>query len=329
MKFIFAVLFSAALNLSAASFDAPLSPSSGVALSAPTPLLHSFYIRGAGGIQFCPWDDVQRLGTSRILLGGGVATGEVGVGYVNPGGLGLELLASTLNFDGYFAVPTYRGSSRGVIDRPMMHILGLGLGAGRSLDSGNLEFKFTSFLCYRMEQMLGPKFSLGLQFGYLWAEREIAFNRNPYGPTTSLKFNYSGPNIKLTLAGWLKAPFMSEQDQRALDLRHERIRQKLFLRARRIEKRMSPAFAASLEAQEAGDRFMADGKPLPACDAYESALRSNPQSSPAWKGLGDAEHALENDKEALKAYEKALELSPKDSKLRELVEKFRAEIGKE
>jgi hypothetical protein len=60
---------------------------------------------------------------------------------------------------------------------------------------------------------------------------------------------------------------------------------------------------------------------------YKAASQLRPESAPAHQGMGNCHYGLGRKSEALKSYERALDLDPSNSKLSSFVQRLRSEVG--
>ena len=76
---------------------------------------------------------------------------------------------------------------------------------------------------------------------------------------------------------------------------------------------------------EVGKRLTADGKPQEALSHFKEALRANRGFLPAYVAMGDASLKAGDQREAIRTWERALEIAPAPVLLRRLEERYRAE----
>ncbi len=76
---------------------------------------------------------------------------------------------------------------------------------------------------------------------------------------------------------------------------------------------------------EVGKRLLADGKPQEASSHFKESLRANRGFLPAHVAMGDASLKAGDQREAIRTWERALEIAPAPVLLRRLEERYRAE----
>lgn len=76
---------------------------------------------------------------------------------------------------------------------------------------------------------------------------------------------------------------------------------------------------------EVGKRLLADGKPQEALSHFKESLRANRGFLPAHVAMGDASLKAGDQREAIRTWERALEIAPAPVLLRRLEERYRAE----
>ncbi|HXB97988.1 MAG TPA: tetratricopeptide repeat protein, partial [bacterium] len=271
---------------------------------------------------------------------------EFALGYQHPSGLGLELGFGPLPIESVYVMPLYRLSSRGLGTRPALHTFGAQLGWG--IIGGDTAYYYndagnnyldqtvqmdTYTMVYRVEEMLSPRLSLGLELAYHFAWAGVDYTHYDTTTYTNVQehatVNYSGPSVQVTLAAWPVAPFWTSRDQAAVDDLQARREQRIEARLERIEARRAavdsdPAdYASAADAMIAGERGMADRRFQPAEAAFQQATLLAPQDPQAWRGLANAEYALGKHARAYTHYKEALRLSPGDKALREFVDKLK------
>lgn len=310
------------------------------AIHAAAPFEHSAYVRAGLG---------ERLVSA---TGDGPASGmvnaEISLGYQSPTPLGVELALSLSNFDNSSTVglasadtlsiiPTLRIPMNGLFGRNCFHTVGLQIGESYISQSvGNYGGYYSSYdyyqaqtvtygLSYRVEQMLGKRVSLGLDLGYQWA----VYHPTDYAgrPMTNLdgsprSLDYSGPSIKLSLAFWMKRPFISAADQAADVVRHFRVKK----RTRRRPLNDDPNSEVIKNPLQSGDEAMQAKDYLSASTFYKQAAADNAADRWAWQGLGNALYFLGQKRDALEAYERAFSFSQGDEKLQRLIERLGKEL---
>jgi|GEM_PF-2682022 hypothetical protein len=277
---------------------------------------------------------------------------EVALGYQHPSGLGLEVGLTVVPIDAVYAMPLFRVSGPGLGTRPALHTFGVQAGwgtiagqynsyyyyaynSGDNYLAGDANFN-TYAVCYRVEQMLNPRLSLGLELAYHFAWADVSYDH--YDPNTSTTtnlhatLNYSGPSISLTLAAWPVAPFWTAKDQADVDQRQSRRERRLEARLEGIESRRSsrydsaPDYDSATDAKAAGDRAMDNSRFKAAEAAYQQATLLAPGDTQGWRGLANAEYAEGKHARAFTHYKEALRLDPKDKDLRDFVEKLRVRL---
>lgn len=306
------------------------------------PFEQSFYVRtGLGG---------------RQISGGGfknenpdrwIFCPEISMGYQSPTPFGMELGLSTgifnnnstVNLPGLYSLsvmPTLRLPMAGLFGRNCFHTLGLQIGESYFTESVEKQGSYYSSvdyyqaqtviygLCYRVEQMFGRRVSLGLDLGYQWAVYHPADYSgrpamNPDGSQRSLDF--SGPSIKLSLAFWMRRPFISAMDKATDATRRfrkkNRVRRRPRVADQDVEVVKSPL--------RSGDVEMENKNYSEAVNFYQQAVVADPGDRWAWQGLANAQYYLGNRREALEAYERAFAFSNDDEKLRQMIEKLKEE----
>ncbi len=76
---------------------------------------------------------------------------------------------------------------------------------------------------------------------------------------------------------------------------------------------------------EVGKRLLADGKPQEALSHFKESLRANRRFLPAHVAMGDASLKTGDQREAIRTWERSLEIAPAPVLLRRLEERYRAE----
>lgn len=346
----------------------------------PPQLLHSLYLRMNLGYQSYSSGMDERLPAAVLPIDSvdgytesdGAVAAEFALGYQDPSGLGLELGFSASPVSTLYIMPVYRLASSGLGSRPLLHTFGARLGwssiglQGSAYDSYYGSFdsngddsydsldqpppSFRSYaLTYRLEQMLGGRFSLGLDLSYRFVRTDVAMTHHwttvtqlpyPYydvytdhsSPVTRT-FDYSGPSVELTLGLWPARPFWGQADidaQKAVDerrrLRDERRMARLTGRYPAPAAAEAHDFANAADAILVGRAALDSEQPSVAKDAFQQAVLLDPQSAPAWRGLADAEYALALPAKALPHYQRALALKPDDPALGDFIAKLKAKL---
>lgn len=333
------------------------------ALHAEADFGNSMYLRAALGESMLTESNPDGSSAPMNLWSG---SGSLSIGYQSRWLVGLELGLNIDANDEYntvvagspagFAVPTdivylmpcLRLATDGLFGRPSFHTLGFQIGSSSPLGfltsssgaattevNGMTPSLTTYGLCYRVEQMLGQRFSLGLDFTYRWATYQtVEFTAaEPAYDTNGIPvdLNLSGPSVKLTLSFWPGRPFITDADRAADEAR-------LLARRDRLRRRYrSDDFEADPEAEVAdarnlvgqGDILMARQSYAEASVLYLRAIRIDGRSRWAWQGLGNARYYLGRKAAALDAYEEAYGLSQDDQKLKALVERLTNETKDE
>ncbi|HTA17396.1 MAG TPA: hypothetical protein VK786_06600, partial [bacterium] len=289
-------------------------------------------------------------------LGTGVLDFDAAIGYQSPEVIGLEPGFEALPIDTFYGMISARFASPGMGPRPMIHTLGFQVGWSSLSDAsshenyGDYDYDtasgFSSYgVCYRVEQMVSPRVSIGLELAYHVATTSESYTNYTYSGapdyTTTENvvqqtLNYSGPSIKLVLSRWAVPPFMSAEDEEEQQEIQDRREERMQRRRRRRDTDMdvpeapeAPDFASADEALAAGDQFMESGLPLQAKTAYQQATLLAPQNGRAWRGLANSEYSLGEDALAYTHYRQALSLRPDDQALRVFVGKLRLKIQSE
>jgi tetratricopeptide (TPR) repeat protein len=319
-------------------------------------LRHSFNLHLGVGLRWFTHADPSALPLGSAIATDGYGTADTlypaldfSAGYQHPSGLGLEIGVSPEPLQQIYVMPLYRYATRGLGSRPLLQTLGLQVGWAEE-DGGNGSYYDNSAAyylnnqpvqmntyaaCYRLEQMLGARFSLGLELAYHYAVTQAQYTREPYdfsSPSTTVTnvLDYSGPSVKISLGIWPVAPYWTDRDQ-------ARVEDALAQRERRIEERLERIqarrrtvpgsdYATATEAEAAGGRLLDQGKLPEAMDAYEQATLLAPEDSMAWRGLANSEYALGKHARAYTHYKEALRLSPGDQLLRDFVDKLKSRL---
>jgi len=363
-----------ALDQTPAASPRPLetAPASAGTVAQPAipSLNNSMYVHLGLGSRWFPQTDPNTLYFDPLFeglagnseLGTGILDFDAALGFQSAEVIGLELGFEALPIDTFYGMLTARFVGPGMGPRPMIHTLGFQVGwstlSGASSHSNyenavyDTASGFSSYgVCYRIEQMISPRFSFGLEMAYHFASASESYTNTTYSgapdyttteTTVQQNLNYSGPSLKLVISNWATPPFMTEEDvenQRELD---DRRAQRMYRRHRRMETDMdtdmdtdmntdmntaeTPEFSSAAEALAAGDQFMESGLALQAKTAYQQATLLAPQDRRAWRGLANSEYTLGDYELAYTHYRQALSLSPDDQALKAFVEKLRFRI---
>jgi hypothetical protein len=294
------------------------------------------------------FDPIFESYSSGSGLGTGLPSLDVAAGFQSSAVLGLEIgLEAFPDFSAY-AMPTLRLASPGLSERPLLHTLGFQVGWMSMSNATNGGFNggyysssydynaqdFTTYaVCYRVEQMLTTRLSLGLELAYHFGATDVSYvdySRFPYN-TVHEHLDYSGPSLKLILATWPGAPFWTAQDQAGADAVQTRRQRRIDARLARYEALRgrddsAPDYDSAADAKDAGDKAMDAGRFKAAESAYQQATLLAPGDTKAWRGLANAEYAEGKHARAYTHYKEALRLDPKDAELRDFVEKLRVRL---
>jgi len=343
--------------VAAAPQSAPASP----ALDDEA-LQNSFYIHADLGAQtfndssWRPSNDLLATDTYGGTDSNTAALLEMGLGFQGSDGLGVELGFGVSPIDTLYIMPVYRVATGGLGSRPLMHTFGARagwsvLGANTSdydySDShGNYatldnDPGFASYaLCYRLEQMLGSRFSLGLELAYHFARATLGTSHEVYDSSTSgydmvhdaVTFDYSGPSVCISLAVWPARPFWGaadvaqkkEAEARRLARAEARAQRYRLRYATVVEEAPERSYASVDEAVAVGQAALDSEQAPRARTAFQEAVLLDPRSAKAWRGLADAEYALKLRRKALPHYERALALGGPDPSLKAFIAQLRA-----
>lgn len=248
----------------------------------------------------------------------------------------------------FYLMPTLRLPAPGFFSCPSIHTLGVKIASttltGYSSNyltttngyynyySGyhaNFTAQTTTYEAdYRLEQMLGKRFSLGLELGYCWANftpTESDGTRSQRLDGSPLTLDLSGPRVALSLSFWILRPFVIASEDLARLRERQRARQAR-RRARRGDVNTNSDTAQRLV--EKGDALMHEKSYDLAGALYQQAVSSDVNSRWGWQGLGNADYYQGMKDEALKAYYRAFALSEGDEKLRAMIERMKNEGAK-
>src|ERR1700722_2379741 len=343
----------------------PLSmatPAAPVATAAQTPIPsfnNDMYVHLGLGSRWFPQTDPNTLNFDPLFetiagnsdLGTGILDFDAAIGYQSPDVIGLEVGFEALPIDTVYGMISARFASQGLGTRPMIHPLGFQVGwSSHSNASSHANYEnefynndtasgFGSYgVCYRVEQMVSPNFSIGLELAYHIAsvsESYTNYSNSGYPDYTSTDttvqqtLNYSGPSLKLVVSHWASPPFLTEEEVENQQAIQERRAQRLYRRHRRMDTTDTPDFASADEAMAAGDQFMESGLALQAKSAYQQATLLAPQDQHGWSGLANSAYTLGAEALAYTQYQQALTLNPDDQALKVFVEKLRVKIQSE
>jgi hypothetical protein len=313
---------------------------------------NSMYLRGAIGESMITESNPDGSSAPMNLWS---ESGSLAVGYQSAWLVGLELglnidandqyntvvqgspTGFTVPTDVIYIMPCLRLATDGLYGRPSFHTLGFQLGsssppssATETEDSALTPSLTTYGLCYRVEQMLGQRFSLGLDFTYRWATYQpVVFADNGYSATEiPVNLNLSGPSIKITLSFWPGRPFITDadraEDEARLQTRRDRRRRRYGNGDLDVDPEVEAVAAKNLVAQ--GDSLMARQSYEEASVFYLRAIRIDAESRWAWQGLGNARFYLGRKAAALVAYREAYGFSQDDPKLKALIDKLSNEV---
>jgi hypothetical protein len=331
---------------------------------------HSFYLHLDLGAQSYTDSSWRPAGLSSNALSSTYNDGstssaglvaELGLGYQDPSGLGIELGVGVSPIETVYAMPVYRLATGGLGSRPLIHTFGARAGwsvfgpnggdyyfyddNGNSMTlDGSAGFP-TYALCYRLEQMLGGRFSLGLELAYHFARTTVGatletYNSYTYTTThTQETFDYSGPSLCLSVGLWPLRPFWGAADVQAQRDDAARRVARAEARAARVRRRFGPSaedadaperhYAGADEALAVGQAALDIDQPARARQAFEEAVLLAPESAKAWRGLADAEYALALRRRALPHYERALALGGPDPALKAFIKQLRDRLAAE
>lgn len=334
------------------------SPAGPVAQPALPSFNNAMYVHLGLGSRWFPQTDPNTLYFDPLFeglagnsdLGTGILDFDAAIGYQSPEVIGLELGFEALPIDTFYGMISARFVGPGMGPRPMIHTLGFQVGwstLGAASSHSNYEdgvydtaSGFGSYgFCYRVEQMVSPTFSIGLELAYHVASVPETYNNDTnsgppdYTSTDNVvqqTLNYGGPSLKLVVSHWATPPFLTEEDVENQREAEDRRAQRMYRRHRRRDTDMdspeTPEFASADEALAAGDQFMESGLALQAKAAYQQATLLAPQNQHAWRGLANSEYTLGDDLPAYTHYQQALSLSPDDQTLKVFVEKLHLKI---
>ncbi len=214
----------------------------------------------------------------------------------------------SLSTNQLFAMPLVRlGGGKGLFgSRAAYWVAGLKLGMA-TLDGqesgGGQSADFSGSapvigLAVRYETMIGGHFSVGLQAGYDYCKFS-SFDVGG-GPATKggsdASLDFSGPAIKLMLAGWLTQPTLGK----AAGAGPEKAKP---------APASQPGGAQALAYRGQGDALMKARRYPEAVQAYYKAVQADPKNAGDWQALGNGYYYLGKKDYALSAYRTSLNLS--------------------
>jgi hypothetical protein len=254
-----------------------------------------------------------------------------------------------LTISSFYVMPALRLPMPGAGGRNYFHTIGFQLGSStltgwhdyyytssyssyNYLDYDTFRAQSLSYgLNYRLEQMLGRRFSMGLDVGYTWVRFNPIYTYG--GPVqaddgSAVSLDMSGPSIKLSLGLWVMRPFINPEEEAAAKAAKERRAE-----ARRNRRNRGVArydqydLVAAQRLLALADAQMGRKNYEVAVELYQKTIDSDPVSRWAWQGLGNANYYLGKKEAALRAYEQAIALSNNDPRLQAMIDRVNRELA--